>query len=419
MEVTLHVGPEYSWDVLQNFLQNANGRMVSAMYEFHASHIGALMQERLEQGASLKLVLDNASFSKVKDLDEEFDRVSVFEDWADRLSFERVVAPEGRTGLISDSYHIKVTVRGDNTFWLSSGNWKAGSSQPPITQEERDNASAVDLPGNREWHVIIKNKTLATRFRSHILQDFKRATELGGGPVPRSHVTETFVDVPIEESIVLERRPPSHILEPKSFHRRVKVQPLLTPDHEGAIYSEAVLALIRSARTSLLFQIPYISMPSNPTADRGYIDELIAALARKLTTISDARLILRSGGAKFSAPSHAAWYFKSQGVDIENRVRVIENHHTKGMIVDGRRVLIGSHNWSQPGVTLNRDASLIFNDADVAKYYSEAFEIDWARANPARPRKFVRPEAAVREAVGAIPPPGYQRVSLSEWLKDD
>ena len=39
------------------------------------------------------------------------------------------------------------------------------------------------------------------------------------------------------------------------------------------------------------------------------------------------------------------------------------------MIVDGRRVLMGSHNWSKPGVTLNRDASLIFDDEEVADYY--------------------------------------------------
>ena len=44
------------------------------------------------------------------------------------------------------------------------------------------------------------------------------------------------------------------------------MKPLLTPDQEGAVYSEAVLELIGSATDSLLFQIPYIGMPSNPHA---------------------------------------------------------------------------------------------------------------------------------------------------------
>ena len=89
------------------------------------------------------------------------------------------------------------------------------------------------------------------------------------------------------------------------------------------------------------------------------------------------------------------------------------------MIVDGQRVLLGSHNWSKPGVSLNRDASLLFDDEEVAQYYTEAFEIDWARANPIRPRKFVQPEGVVLEAVGDAPPPGFRRVRLSDLTQDD
>jgi phosphatidylserine/phosphatidylglycerophosphate/cardiolipin synthase-like enzyme len=295
-----------------------------------------------------------------------------------------------------------------------------GSSQPIVTQEERENAAAADLPGNREWHVVIRNKTLADRLRKHIEQDFTRAEELGGRPVPkRLEAADVLVDVPVEEGLVLERRPPGRVLEPKTFTGHCKVKPLLTPDQQGRIYSEAVLALIRSARRSLLFQIPYIAMPSNPRADRGFIDELIKALTHKLKTLDDARLILRVGGARFSQPAHAAWFFKSKGVDIGSRVRQMENHHTKGMIVDGKRVLLGSHNWSKPGVTLNRDASLIFDAPGIAAYYAEAFEIDWARATAIRPRRFVNEAAPMLEAVGDAPPRGYRRVRLLDLLKED
>ena len=364
-------------------------------------------------------MLDNVTFATIDDPEEAFDRVAVFEEWAQSFTFNRIVAPEGKKGLISDAYHIKVTVRDDDKFWLSSGNWKAFSSQPIITQEQRDNATEEDLPGNREWHVLIKNKKLASRFRNHILQDFKRSEDLDAGPLPRSMMEETLVDVPIEEAaLVLERRPPNRILEPKTINRKVKVRPLLTPDQEGAIYAEAVLDLIKSAQTSLLFQIPYTSMPSKPGEDRGFIDELIRALTAKLKNLDEARVLLRSGGKKFSAPTHAAWFFKSKGVDINNRLRVIEDHHTKGMIVDGKRVLLGSHNWSKPGVSLNRDASLLFDDTEVAEYYTEAFNIDWDRSNKIVPKRFIV-EAVVREAVGDAPPSGFERVRLSDLAKED
>ena len=422
MNIIAHVGPEYSWDELKSFLGGANESLVSAMYEFHGSHIADAIENRLDDGVSLKLVLDNASFSKVRDGEEEFDRAQRFEDW-ERFGtkFERIVAPEGVTGLISDSYHIKVTVREDDTFWLSSGNWKMSSSQPIITQEQRDDSQNVDLPGNREWHVVVHSATLANRFKKHILQDLKRSRQLGGGSLPPSHeaAAEMFVDVPIEVAPVLERRPPAALMKPKTFQGRRKVKPLLTPDQKGAVYSDAVLDLIESATESLLFQIPYIGMPSDPTADRGFIDDLITALTKKLKTLPDARLILRSGGSKFSAPTHTAWFLKSKGVDIQNRVRQIENHHTKGMVVDGRRLLLGSHNWSKPGVTLNRDASLLFDDEDLAGYYAEAFEIDWKRSNKITPREFVKTESTILEAVGPAPPPGYRRVPFSELLKDD
>jgi len=430
MALLLHVGPEYSWDTLKAFLDGAGldgtgesekskkGMLVSAMYEFHATHIKNAIEQRLSNGGAVTLVLDNATFAGDGEGDGNFDRRDVFHRWSQQFDFSDVVAPEGVRGLISDSYHIKVTVRHDDTFWLSSGNWKGESSQPIISQDQRDNATDVDLPGNREWHVLIKNERLAKTYRSHILQDFKRSNELGGTPQPEAAGLDVMVDVAIEEAVELERKPPRRLVEPMPLQKKVRVQPLLTPDREGAVYSEAVLKLIRSATDSLLFQIPYIGMPSNPRDDRGYIDELIDALTKKLKTLRDARVILRSGGSRYSAPPHTAWYFKSKGVDIDQCLRVIQNHHTKGMIVDGQKVLIGSHNWSKPGVTLNRDASLLFNNNDVAKYYTQVFEIDWERSNPVRPRKYVKPES-VLEAVGAVPPLGYRRMRLADLLKED
>jgi len=70
-------------------------------------------------------------------------------------------------------------------------------------------------------------------------------------------------------------------------------------------------------------------------------------------------------------------------------------------------------------VTLNRDASLMFEDQEIAAHYAEAFEIDWARSNPIRPRKFERKKTVVQEAVGDAPPPGFRRVRLSELLKNE
>ena len=220
-----------------------------------------------------------------------------------------------------------------------------------------------------------------------------------------------------------ERQPPSRLKQPLEVAGEIRATPLLTPDDEGAIYSESVLKLIRSAKKSLLFQIPYIGMPSDPKKHRGFIDDLIGALTDKLVSLDDARVILRAdNGKEFTDPTHAAWFFKSKGVDIDRRLKWIVRHHTKGMVVDGKRVLIGSHNWSGMGVTTNRDASLIFENDALAGYFADAFQIDWERAERITPRKFVKKpkheESAVLLAADTEAPerPGYRRMRLSEYL---
>lgn len=423
MRARLHVGPEYSWDELERFLAAASGHLVSAIYEFHGDHIRAAIEARLEAGIDFRVVMDNVTFSEGAVKDGDFDRGEVFAAWRDRFAgrFHAIVPREGTRGLVARAYHIKVSVREDDTIWLSSGNWKRGSSQPVVTEAMRANATVKDLPGNREWHIVLTSPTLARRFRAHIGQDFVRAAALASEVIAEAAPGQRHVDIAeaVGEAAALERRPPAGLLAPKVIERRLRVRPLLTPDARGAVYAEAVLDLIRSARERLWFQIPYIAMPSSPNVERGYIDELIAALADKLKRLPDARVILRSGGSDLSNPAHAAWHFKARGVDIAGRLRQIDNHHTKGMIVDGRRVLIGSHNWSGEGVTLNRDASLIVHDEEVAAYYADAFTIDWDRARPISPKKSAKAESTVLPAEGPSAPAGYRRVSLSELLSGD
>lgn len=415
MELTCCVGPERSWSVLSDFIAYAKGRMVSSMYEFHAKHIADAIQTRLEDGVDMVLVMDNATrVTKAGVKAGDFNRKTVFRKWANDFEFDRIYAPEGPTGLIANSYHIKVTVDNDNRFWLSSGNWK-NSSQPNIAPADLNNLAKIRAKkGNREWHVVIKNKSLASLYRNHILADLKFSKESGG--VEEAVVEDVLIDVPlaIEEAveIELEARAAPRILDPITINRSVKVKPLLTPDKKGKIYTDAVLDLIESAEEQLLFQIPYVD--SYKDTAKGNLEKLVKALIRKSKEIDDVRVILRS--------DHGTWIpcaedLKKRGLNLNKCFRHVPGTHTKGMIADGRRCLVGSHNWSGGGVTLNRDASLLFDDTEVAEYYRQAFEIDWARAS--RP---VIPESAIAEAPRiadpeSAVPQGFRRMTLEEFLE--
>jgi phosphatidylserine/phosphatidylglycerophosphate/cardiolipin synthase-like enzyme len=96
------------------------------------------------------------------------------------------------------------------------------------------------------------------------------------------------------------------------------------------------------------------------------------------------------------------------------RIKVQKNCHTKGIIVDRRRVLLGSQNLSEQGITLNRDASLLFEDAKLAKYFADIFDHDWT--NLASDSIDVMPSGIELAAAGPTPE-GFEKVSIEEYLE--
>jgi phosphatidylserine/phosphatidylglycerophosphate/cardiolipin synthase-like enzyme len=143
--------------------------------------------------------------------------------------------------------------------------------------------------------------------------------------------------------------------------------PLLTPDN----YEQEVLKLIKSAKEQVLFQNQSLSLLVDDKNDARF-EALAEALQEKQEKGLDVRIIMR-GEFDVSRPLEQ---LQERGFDMD-RVRLQDRCHTKGIIVDGVRVLIGSHNWTNQGTLVNRDASLIFHDREIAEYYRDVFEFDW------------------------------------------
>jgi hypothetical protein len=412
MVLRLHVGPDRGFEELSAFLKPTKQELVSSIYQFYAEHIRAAVDKALApSGVTMKLVADPQTRDKGGEIPSgEFDRTKAFDTWRGTGRFENIYVPEGNGGLVDNAYHIKVTVRDGAHVWLSSGNWTR-TSQPLIAKADRDDASKVSRAGNREWHVVGQSQGLAKRFRSHILQDLAQCKALGGHP-EAVFAAEIMVDVPEThfEAIELEGAA-DQVFEPEEISGQLRVQPLLTPDHQGGVYCDAVLKLINSAKRQLLFQNQYINVTQ---ASAGRFGALVDALARAAQRLSDCRIILRSDGSGF-------WdnvaELKRRGIGVATQVRRLANTHTKGIIVDGKQVLVGSHNWSQSGVTLNRDASLIIDDSRAADYFAKVFETDWKRASKLTEPQPQPTHEAPRLATGETPPPGFRRVHLSTLVE--
>jgi phosphatidylserine/phosphatidylglycerophosphate/cardiolipin synthase-like enzyme len=78
------------------------------------------------------------------------------------------------------------------------------------------------------------------------------------------------------------------------------------------------------------------------------------------------------------------------GLALDTNIRYIDTTrfvhcHNKLIIIDEKFVLISSQNWSDTGVSTNREAGLYIKYEDLAKYYSLIFESDWLTAQKTIP----------------------------------
>ncbi|MDD5419445.1 MAG: phospholipase D-like domain-containing protein, partial [Methanomicrobiaceae archaeon] len=55
----------------------------------------------------------------------------------------------------------------------------------------------------------------------------------------------------------------------------------------------------------------------------------------------------------------------------------LEKIHTKGVIVDGREVLVSSINWNENSPNFNREAGVIIEHPEIGAYFMAAFLDDW------------------------------------------
>jgi PLD-like domain len=427
--LTLHVSPEAGWRELSKFFEGDDyDRITIGMYNFTAPHIIEAVRAAVEPHIrQMTLTLDRKSddiggATKADDWPEEKVMKTLKHDAGDRFKWTPAsVSGPGR--LFATSYHIKVAVlsgrgeRGsggalrDKRFWLSSGNW-ASSNQAPLDDQDHplEALTWADVRKyDRDWHAIVVNEKLARVFRNHIEQDFADCEALAG----EEAVAPVLPDLIVPEDYFLEA--PRTVRDykpfpPKVITGRVKVQPVLTPDN----YPDVVLPLIKSAEDSVLFINQSFDIKEDPNQIPEHYRRLLDALLDRQKKIGDVRIIFRSGFGKERDVFRNAVEF---GFD-KNRIRFFGTCHTKGIVVDKKRVLLGSQNWTGAGTKPNRDASLLIESEEAAKYFADIFEFDWANLATDRVPPDHGPTRRAHAASGeeeAVIPAGFRVVPWGAW----
>jgi hypothetical protein len=418
MELTICVSPEAGWSELESFLGETKSTLTVAMYQFTAPHIFEAIENAVTPGKrKFELILHPVpeapakSGVKANDLNEQEDVIDPL-DAKMKNRFEQTWATlkskKNPEGLFASAYHIKVAVRDSSAVWLSSGNWQS-SNQPnvhPFADDPEDLPAGFQRKYNRDYHAIMVNDRLASIYEFYIKRDFElsaaQADQAVSFGLEAAAQPDLFVPVEEEEPVDFAKAP--KFFKPLQLNREVSVQPLLTPDN----FAENALKLIQSAKKSVWFQNQYINF-------RGTDDDftefklLVGALKKKIDKKLDVRIICRDMMKQESLDVLIALDFPKEVFRFQPAC------HNKTIIVDGKVVMFGSHNWSNEGVKTNRDASLIFDDEEIAAYLAKVYDYDWTTLATAHPTK-ARPRVAKD---GEPTPPGFKRVPFSAASEED
>lgn len=371
MNILAHVSPEEGWKNLKQFITGTQQTLSIAMYDFGAPHILETIDALALKPDFQKLTLaiqagesvgEGTKANDLKDEDVMKDLLKNFEK-----KFHSAWIPVGKVnGWVASSYHIKVAVKDHQSMWLSSGNWQ--SSNQPALENLKDTSPANLLRTyNREWHIIVENGLLSQTYERFIQHDYD--SNRNYKPKTDEGMESLNFLLPVNALETIQEFDDFETFKPFSENRIFTVTPLLTPDN----YHPEVLALINSAETELLIQNQTFNAP-NPGQHK--LEELVTAVLKKQQEGVDVKIIFR-----IIHPASARKNLEKL-MDMgfhKDSIRLQKNCHNKGIIVDKRKTLIGSQNWSNDGVAVNRDASLLFEDDGLAAYFRRIFMHDWSK----------------------------------------
>lgn len=385
-ELTVNISPERGWVCLKPFLEQTVHDLTIGMYEFTAPHIDSVVCATMAKGGrTLELVLDSPG-EKPGAREQTVEKTAADLKTAldHRLTFAWALSGMGTEAPATEfttSYHIKVAVRDDASFWLSSGNWNT-HNLPDVDPADDKAVKDSFATSDRDWHVICDCPPLAAVFKAHIQKDMSDARKAAAQPgflsatFGRERLKALADDVPARPKP--EPRRPVEIFEPKTISGKIRIQPLLTP----LAYRKPILDLIESARQRFYMQTQYIHTGSDGKGEaQAAVDHmaLIKAVAKLYQDGCDVRIIT-------SEYQSRSWIESLQdaGVDAMNCLRIQSNVHNKGIVVDTATSVISSQNWSPAGTETNRDAGLLIRSTDLAAYLERIFLHDWEHLAQAR-----------------------------------
>jgi len=354
--VTLFSSPDCSFDAICHEIEKASSSIYLNIYEFTSPQLCDAICKALDRNVSVKMLLEGQPAGGLY-MEERYIASKIHEHGGE-VFYMAGDSSEGKYRRYAFD-HAKYAIIDNKTCIIQSANW--GKTGVPVSSTF----------GNREWGIIVKNKSMADFLLKVFMEDvsysedvfpFDPSDFLYGAPPP-----DFVMDDSVPEGIYNASFPPCHVNSTCNFTI------ILSPDNA----EKEIRRLISSARESILVEQFYIQKTWNG------INPFLKEIVNKSREGVEVRVLMNYNPYYESTDEmnkETALYLRKNGIEIKfvySNWSYFTNVHNKGMIVDGNKTLISSINWNENSVRNNREIGIIVDNNEVGKYFTKIFNYDW------------------------------------------
>jgi phosphatidylserine/phosphatidylglycerophosphate/cardiolipin synthase-like enzyme len=346
--VTAFAAPDCAYEVFSSSVASAEREILVNVYEFTNPAMAEDLVRASERGVAVTVLLEGGPVGGISPEER------AIAGCLNRSGIPVLMMTTTDAGHAKYRYdHAKYLVIDGKTVLVGSENYKPGGYPAP------------GLQGNRGWGVRLEDPELAAYFQEVFLFD-----ACGGDIVPLEG-TEDDVHTPWTPSYTVEFAP-CHAVG-------ARITPVLSPDT-----SHLITEMIERAEESIAIEQAYIK---NQT--KYELNPFLAAAINASRRGVQVRVLLDSYWFNIEDDADndemvdvVNRIAAAEGLPLEARLADLEGNnlakiHNKGVIVDGRAVLVSSINWNANSPGFNREAGVIIEHPEIAAYYTRVFLDDW------------------------------------------
>jgi cardiolipin synthase A/B len=343
------VSPDCSLAVYEDIVGSAEKEIRANVYEFSSPAMVQSLVNASRRGVEITVLLEGGPVGGISD--EEKGAVA---------ELRRAEIP---VSLMTSGNDAHPPYRFDHAKYLI-----VDSSRVLVTSENFKSNGFPDggVSGNRGWGVVMEDEGVARYFSAVYSHDS------AGGWCSPAVFSSGSTEYPLTREYKAE-------FSPYRFED-ARVVPVISPDT-----SYLVGDMIAGSEVTLDIEQAYITNQTDGSFNP-FLEEAISAARRgvKVRILLDSYYYnIEGSGDNDEMVRWINHLAAEEKLPLEARLADLEANnvekiHNKGVIADGRKVLVSSINWNDNSPRFNRETGVIIEHKGVGEYFTRVFDDDWA-----------------------------------------